>query len=1074
VAVSLTADQEALVHFSFPIEKQEDTDSINPLDGTPDILIWGKATDGTVDADRQIVDPEWSAVALKEWLATGGNVRMSHDPKRPVGKGKDVQSTMDGHYVRSLICDPLAKHFIRTGVLNDYSVGISNPHIKFGPDKALDPRGAATGGIITGRPDGQSKIAELSVVDRGANFNSRFQIAKSAGGSAEFVGEMVGDAEEITKAAPAALLTKEAAPEAAKSVAPVDISSFQMPVLSEDLSITFTPTDMARLVKNKIIEQHYDELALKAIVAAEAPVYKRDIDTATRRRLAADGKALPNLSYPIENEGDLHNAAHLARTGHGDAAAARRLIARRARELGVANPLDESDDVKKGTATEGQAPPEQTFWVQGIDGPVVVKADGSAKKADGRFTIDGHEYVLADKAEETIAAELAGKGLALTSEQIKSLIAQIQKKLLEQAKRGHTTAIPAPEAVKEAEPEVTKDPEPADADKPVKKAKKKPKGPKKMPPWLNQSGDGDGDDDDKADKAAYCHEVHEHTEKCHTDPATAAGVTASTMSPAPVGDLVETPAKPHMKSGSDTEPEPVTAKAADLASDPEVAVLLRYKAIGCDEDLGRLHDLTCPAYHPEDVAKYHPFADLPGLIDSRVWQKKTLAAAAGGFEQAMKMQEIWQAALLLKTADMADLNDFRVQLHKAFRDANPGPGSFPTPGSVSPQRFHRPCLTDGRSPNGTDYGPPNTAPQVATTAPNAQSFDRPPLTAAHQSPSPSHMKGGMEYPAQQGVPTQLSYAAMQKEQARQALVRMHEHLSRQFPEACPIALDTTAHQPERKPVPTPAGISKSIDPEPAPVQASPVAAFKATPEGDADFFSDAEVYKAFKKMRKRLGKKVLSGKMTVDEARAKLGRQFTQKGTELQEAVPEVQKGLSEASASAAITRGVMTREQAAEAYQWPAQDPAPVAAVFDPEVVKSAVRDALRAEAVPLEAAEIKSFDPSPVIEAAVTKAMTPLLERIDAQDKALAENQRVLDAIADQPDPSTAAFSGLAFQPSVQKSRRPAGVVDQAEYAARAQAMIRRNLEHTYSTHSNPYIREKAAEALAQLGVEAATPIT
>src|SRR5262249_13121317 len=117
------------------------------------------------------------------------NVRMSHDPKRPVGKGQAVQTTMDGHYVKSLIADPLAKHFLRTKVLNDYSVGISLPHIKFGADKMLDPRGEATGGIITGRPDGLSKIAELSIVDRGSNFNSAFQIAKSAaGGSVEFIG----------------------------------------------------------------------------------------------------------------------------------------------------------------------------------------------------------------------------------------------------------------------------------------------------------------------------------------------------------------------------------------------------------------------------------------------------------------------------------------------------------------------------------------------------------------------------------------------------------------------------------------------------------------------------------------------------------------------------------------------------------------------------------------------------------------------------------------------------------------------------------------------------------------------
>ena len=66
MAATLTADQEELTFFSFPIEKREDTATINPVDGTPDILIWGKATDGTIDGDREIVDPEWSAKALQE------------------------------------------------------------------------------------------------------------------------------------------------------------------------------------------------------------------------------------------------------------------------------------------------------------------------------------------------------------------------------------------------------------------------------------------------------------------------------------------------------------------------------------------------------------------------------------------------------------------------------------------------------------------------------------------------------------------------------------------------------------------------------------------------------------------------------------------------------------------------------------------------------------------------------------------------------------------------------------------------------------------------------------------------
>ena len=43
MAATLTAADQGLTHFSFPIEKSEGTQNINPVDGTPDIQIWGKA-----------------------------------------------------------------------------------------------------------------------------------------------------------------------------------------------------------------------------------------------------------------------------------------------------------------------------------------------------------------------------------------------------------------------------------------------------------------------------------------------------------------------------------------------------------------------------------------------------------------------------------------------------------------------------------------------------------------------------------------------------------------------------------------------------------------------------------------------------------------------------------------------------------------------------------------------------------------------------------------------------------------------------------------------------------------------
>ena len=53
-----------LPHYSFPVTKTEELD-----DGT--LKLWGRATDGSLDSDLQIVDPVWSEKALAEWYASG-------------------------------------------------------------------------------------------------------------------------------------------------------------------------------------------------------------------------------------------------------------------------------------------------------------------------------------------------------------------------------------------------------------------------------------------------------------------------------------------------------------------------------------------------------------------------------------------------------------------------------------------------------------------------------------------------------------------------------------------------------------------------------------------------------------------------------------------------------------------------------------------------------------------------------------------------------------------------------------------------------------------------------------------
>lgn len=60
-----------------------------------------------------------------------------------------------------------------------------------------------------------------------------------------------------------------------------------------------------------------------------------DVSAAARKQAAADGNALDDGSYPIRNATELHSAAVLAASGHGDVKAAKALIRKRAGELGV-------------------------------------------------------------------------------------------------------------------------------------------------------------------------------------------------------------------------------------------------------------------------------------------------------------------------------------------------------------------------------------------------------------------------------------------------------------------------------------------------------------------------------------------------------------------------------------------------------------------------------------------------------------------------------------------------------------------------------------------------------------------
>ena len=144
-------------------EKQEDGS----------LLVYGKATDDSLDIDQQICDDVWLSSAMPEWFKTGGNIREQHS-SIAAGVAKEYEAKKDGHYISVLVVDPVSVKKVESGVLKGFSIGIKSPRV-------VRDQKAANGRII----DGQ--IVEVSLVDRPANPNAKLMLAKSVEGETSLV-----------------------------------------------------------------------------------------------------------------------------------------------------------------------------------------------------------------------------------------------------------------------------------------------------------------------------------------------------------------------------------------------------------------------------------------------------------------------------------------------------------------------------------------------------------------------------------------------------------------------------------------------------------------------------------------------------------------------------------------------------------------------------------------------------------------------------------------------------------------------------------------------------------------------
>lgn len=261
-------------------------------DGT--LMVYGKATDDTLDLDSQICDPKWLDEAMPRWFKSGGNIREMHGPSA-AGIAKEYEAKNDGHYIGVHVVDPLAALKVETGVYQGFSIGIKSPRV------VRDTK-ASNGRIV----DGQ--IIEVSLVDRPANPSAKLILAKSVDGESsliqveelhEFKAPLPSDVAKMTKKG-SKMETIKQITELAKSLTPVDSVKF------DKESFDKARVALAELIATEAAEMgegHDERHSLSALIGAvhalmawyegekvEGEVEEIEADKAADIAICEDGK----------------------------------------------------------------------------------------------------------------------------------------------------------------------------------------------------------------------------------------------------------------------------------------------------------------------------------------------------------------------------------------------------------------------------------------------------------------------------------------------------------------------------------------------------------------------------------------------------------------------------------------------------------------------------------------------------------------------------------------------------------------------------------------------------------------
>ena len=295
MAAVLSPDQEIVYAPFADITKWED----GP-DGS--LYVYGKATTPEVDTDEQIIKESFSAAALQDWMEKAPTIRVQHNGQRdPAGAGHQAGDQPGWRW------SPLGQGSRRRTGRPAAGPQRPSPSVQCRHCRTCDRARHDRQG--QGRHYHGGRIVEVSLVDSPANRSCFLEMAKAdKNGNPEWTGALT---------VPEDVLAKVAEPAKSKTVT-VD--------LPKNVSVSFSPKDLAKLVAHKQVAEEraaakvaepavakaadvadLDAIdasadpAFLAVKAAEATVYKRDIDTATRRPAGWRG---PGAVQPVVPGGD--------------------------------------------------------------------------------------------------------------------------------------------------------------------------------------------------------------------------------------------------------------------------------------------------------------------------------------------------------------------------------------------------------------------------------------------------------------------------------------------------------------------------------------------------------------------------------------------------------------------------------------------------------------------------------------------------------------------------------------------------------------------------------------------------